>query len=115
VRALVDAGLAICARCGEPINPGDPVDVGHGDRDPNVITGPEHPRCNRGARAPQHHLAQVVTSLLASADVLDDLDQLVQAVALAAGEVHEVPRPLHDRATLGRPRNRDAAPAPELE
>ena len=50
-----------------------------------------------------------------SADVLDDLDQLVEAVALAAGELDELPRSLDDGAAFGRPRNRDATPAPELE
>jgi len=50
-----------------------------------------------------------------SADAFDDLDQLVQAVTLATGELDELPRSLHDGTTLGRPRNRDATPAPELE
>ena len=50
-----------------------------------------------------------------STHALDDLDQLVQAVALVASELHEVPRSLHDRAPFGRPRNRDATTTPELE
>jgi hypothetical protein len=50
-----------------------------------------------------------------SADVLDDLDQLVQAVALAAGEIDELSRSLDDGTTFGRPGNRDTAPAAELE
>ena len=48
-RALVDAGLAKCARCGELIEPGEPVDVGHDDRYPWLYSGPEHVTCNRGA------------------------------------------------------------------
>jgi hypothetical protein len=46
---------------------------------------------------------------------LDDLDELVDAVALATGELDELPRSLHDRAPLGRPCDRDAPAAPELE
>jgi hypothetical protein len=48
-RAIVDAGFARCARCGEPIEPGSPVDVGHDDRYPWLYAGLEHPSCNRGA------------------------------------------------------------------
>jgi hypothetical protein len=48
-RALVDAGLARCSRCGEMIEPGAAVDVGHDDRYPWLHAGPEHPGCNRGA------------------------------------------------------------------
>ena len=48
-------------------------------------------------------------------DVLDDLHQLVDPVALSTGELDELLRPLDDGASLGRPRDRDAAPAPELE
>jgi hypothetical protein len=51
----------------------------------------------------------------ASADVFDDLDQLVEAVALAAGEVDELFRSLDDGAAFGCPCNRGAAPASELE
>ena len=50
-----------------------------------------------------------------SADLLDDLDQLVGAVTLLAGEVDEVPRSLDDSATLRCARDRDAASAAELE
>ena len=52
--------------------------------------------------------------MVASADVFDDLDQFVEAVTVVAGEVHELPRPLDDRAPLRRPRDGDAAAAPEL-
>jgi hypothetical protein len=50
-----------------------------------------------------------------SAHVFDDLDQLVQTVALAASEVDELSRPLDDDPALGRPCDRDATAAPELE
>lgn len=45
---FVQAGLAICARCGAPIEPGA-WDLGHDDLDPTQYSGPEHTWCNRGA------------------------------------------------------------------
>lgn len=44
----VDAGLVDCARCGDPIEPGRPWDLGHND-DRTDWTGPEHLTCNRRA------------------------------------------------------------------
>lgn len=43
----VEAGLVNCARCGEPIQPGEAWDLGHDDVDRTRYTGPEHERCNR--------------------------------------------------------------------
>jgi hypothetical protein len=44
----VDAGLVDCVRCGDPIEPGRPWDLGHND-ERTAWTGPEHRTCNRRA------------------------------------------------------------------
>lgn len=45
---LVSAGQVTCWRCGEPIEPGTPWDLGHDDQDRGITRGPEHAyRCNR--------------------------------------------------------------------
>jgi len=46
-KVLVDAGAAVCWRCGLGINPGEPFDLGHDDHDRTAYRGPEHRRCNR--------------------------------------------------------------------
>ncbi|MBT9255387.1 hypothetical protein KMZ30_07350 [Phycicoccus sp. KQZ13P-1] len=46
---IVAAGRVTCARCGEPIEPGQPWDLGHADDDPDQYNGPEHESCNRRA------------------------------------------------------------------
>jgi hypothetical protein len=47
---VVAGGGVACARCGVPILPGTSWDLGHVDGDPHHYQGPEHRKCNRGAR-----------------------------------------------------------------
>ena len=48
---LVATGQVCCTRCGQPILPGTPWDLGHDDHDRTLTTGPEHRACNRAAAA----------------------------------------------------------------
>lgn len=46
----VAAGGVRCWRCGEPIDPSEPWDLGHDDKDRSITRGPEHAnRCNRAS------------------------------------------------------------------
>jgi hypothetical protein len=47
---LVEAGQAVCARCGRLIVPGTPWDLDHGP-DRSSYLGPSHRRCKRVAGA----------------------------------------------------------------
>lgn len=44
---IVAAGGVICWRCGDPIGPGEPWDLGHRDGSRTEYEGPEHRACNR--------------------------------------------------------------------
>lgn len=46
----VMAGDCACAKCGQPIHPGQAWDLGH-TADRQGYTGPEHQRCNRSEGA----------------------------------------------------------------
>jgi hypothetical protein len=48
---VVAAGGVCCARCSQPIVPGDAWDLGHVDGDKSRYAGPEHSACNRSAGA----------------------------------------------------------------
>lgn len=61
----VRAGGVHCARCGEPIEPDRPWDLGHTD-DRMGWTGPEHRTCNRTAGARN---AAMVTNAMRRAGV----------------------------------------------
>jgi hypothetical protein len=44
---VVAAGGATCTRCGQPIRPGQPWDLGHVEGNPYQYAGPQHAMCNR--------------------------------------------------------------------
>jgi hypothetical protein len=48
----VAAGYVDCARCGDPIEPGEPWDLDHVDGQPDAYLGPSHASCNRATAKP---------------------------------------------------------------
>ena len=55
---LVASGKATCWRCGEPIHPNQPWDLGHDDNNRNHYRGPEHVTCNRATSGRRHQQPQ---------------------------------------------------------
>ena len=49
LKELVEAGALPCARCGEPILPGEAWDLDHSD-DRGSYLGPSHAKCNRATK-----------------------------------------------------------------
>src|SRR5262245_6967542 len=74
VEGIVLAGSVRCWRCGLPIAPGQPWDLGHDDVDRSVYRGPEHAWCNR--RTSSHRLERVpLPAALGERDGLDCDDE----------------------------------------
>ena len=51
VEIAVDCGEACCARCAQPIRPGEPWHLDHDDDDRQAYIGPSHATCNTRAGA----------------------------------------------------------------
>jgi len=50
----VDAGVTVCSRCSEPIQPGEPWHLDHTDMRDGYL-GPSHERCNTSAAGKAAH------------------------------------------------------------
>jgi hypothetical protein len=70
-----------CWRCGYPILPGQPWDLGHDDDNPTQYRGPEHARCSRAAgarkgnarrRARRERMVRMVTEVALACEVAED-------------------------------------------
>ena len=51
----ITQGHITCPRCGQPITPNQPWDLGHDDHDRTKYNGPEHSHCNRSAGGRSAH------------------------------------------------------------
>jgi hypothetical protein len=70
-----------CWRCGYPILPGQPWDLGHDDDNPALYRGPEHARCSRSAgarkgnarrRARRERMIRMVTEVALALEIAED-------------------------------------------
>lgn len=51
----VQAGITTCARCQQPIKPGEPWALDHDDNDRGKYLGPSHSYCNNSAGGKNAH------------------------------------------------------------
>src|SRR6185436_12526833 len=72
---LVLAGGVACARCGDPIQPGERWDPGHVDGDRSRYSGPEHERCNRATSGRELFARQLVADVEVERAGLDARDE----------------------------------------
>ena len=72
---LVAAGEMVCARCGEPVLPGQPWDLGHVDGDRSRWSGAEHRWCNRATSGRQLFTRHLVADVEGERDGLSARDE----------------------------------------